>query len=731
MPLTSFHHLVLAGGGHSHALVLLDWCMHPQRRPAGLITLVNRQSSTLYSGMIPGLIAGHYKRSDVAIDLRRLCDRAGVALVIAEITGVDVKQQQLQLRNRPALSFSQLSINVGGDTRPGPLLAIKPLEPALDTLNNGHDPSSTPFQLLGSGLAAMEVALALRQRWPKRRLQLLHRPETAPSQLLSSLNQVTIEALPNTALNPSGPGLRCTGSQAPEWLHSSGLPCCPESGRVRTHTSLQVLGHPAIFAAGDCAVVADKPRPPSGVWAVRAAATLAHNLRAWSQGDPLRHWRPQRRVLQLLGGVHPEGYPHAWALWGGMQIGPHPWIWRWKQRIDRQFMARFDQAPAMSSGPMDCRGCAAKLPAAPLEAALEAAGLKALGSSPEDAASLGNDWLQSVDGFPALISDPWLNGRLTALHASSDLWACGSSVDSAMAVITLPKTASALQQELLSQTLSGLRSAFEPQGARLIGGHTLEARAEAPTPLSLGLQVSLTVNGKRPAHPWTKGGLQPGDHLLLSRPLGTGVLFAAAMAGAAQPEDLDHALAQMGTSQHPIVEQLQELINLEAKTKAKAQPSCTDVTGFGLLGHLGEMLQASSQSLQVVLDGSAIPALPGALKLLKEKYASSLAPANRRAWSLLDPSQDHPAKVSLARAGRGVDPEDQQAMLELLVDPQTCGPLLLSCSGAMADALLQANNTPWHRIGVVSASRADAADASAAIPLQALGPAANPGPTDP
>ena len=500
----------------------------------------------------------------------------------------------------------------------------------------------------------MEVALALRQRWPKRRLQLLHQPETVPSQLLSSLSQVNIEALPNTALNPSGPGLRCTGSQAPEWLSSSGLPCCQESGRVRTHSSLQVLGHPAIFAAGDCAVVNDQPRPPSGVWAVRAAATLAHNLRALSQGDPLRQWRPQRLALQLLGGVHPEGYPQAWALWGGIQIGPHPWIWRWKQRIDRQFMTRFDQAPAMGTGPMDCRGCAAKLPAAPLEAALEAAGLKSLGSSPEDAASLGNDWLQSVDGFPALISDPWLNGRLTALHASSDLWACGASVDSAMAVITLPKTAAALQQELLSQTLSGLRSAFEPQGARLIGGHTLEARAEAPTPMSLGLQVSLSVNGKRPAHPWKKGGLRAGDQLLLSRPLGTGVLFAAAMAAAAEPEDLDHALAQMGTSQHPIVEQLQELISLEAE----ALPSCTDVTGFGLLGHLGEMLQTSSPSLQVVLDGSAIPALPGALKLLKAHHASSLAPANRRAWSLLDPSQDQPTKVILACADSGFDPED-------------------------------------------------------------------------
>ena len=266
-----------------------------------------------------------------------------------------------------------------------------------------------------------------------------------------------------------------------------------------------------------------------------------------------------------------------------------------------------------------------------------------------------------------------------------------------MAVITLPKTAAALQQELLSQPLSGLRSAFEPQGARLIGGHTLEARAEAPTPMSLGLQVSLSVNGKRPAHPWKKGGLRAGDQLLLSRPLGTGVLFAAAMAAAAEPEDLDHALAQMGTSQHPIVEQLQELISLEAE----ALPSCTDVTGFGLLGHLGEMLQTSSPSLQVVLDGSAIPALPGALKLLKAHHASSLAPANRRAWSLLDPSQDQPTKVILACADSGFDPEDHQALLELLVDPQTCGPLLLGCSSAMADALLQADYTQWHRIGVV------------------------------
>jgi len=700
---------VLAGGGHSHALLLRTWAMHPKRRPKGLITLVSRHSTTLYSGMVPGLVAGLYRRQDLEINLRRLADQAGVAFLIAEITGLDRQRQVLLLAGRPPLNYDELSLNLGcitpvpnGNVGDQDGMAIKPLEPAISAVDQiDTDHSDDPVQLIGSGLAAIELAMALRHRWPTRKVQLQIKPGRLSPAFQKALAiagvdvHQTIESSA-AAKSPARLRLHCTGSRAPAWLAESGLEV-DARGRVRTAPTLQALDNTDIFASGDCAVIDQDPRPASGVWAVRAAAPLTHNLEALCSNKPLKSWRPQRHALQLVGGFDSREEPTAWGLWGGIQIGPHPWIWRWKQRIDRQFMARFDQAPAMGSGPMDCRGCAAKLPAAPLEAALEAAGLKSLGSSPEDAASLGNDWLQSVDGFPALISDPWLNGRLTALHASSDLWACGASVDSAMAVITLPKTATALQQELLSQTLSGLRSAFESQGARLIGGHTLEARAEAPTPMSLGLQVSLSVNGKRPAHPWKKGGLRAGDQLLLSRPLGTGVLFAAAMAGAAEPEDLDHALAQMGTSQHPLVEQLQELISLEAE----ALPSCTDVTGFGLLGHLGEMLQTSSQSLQVVLDGSAVPALPGALKLLKAQYASSLAPANRRAWSLLDPSQDQPAKVILARSVSGFDPEDHQALLELLVDPQTCGPLLLGCSEAMADALLQADYTQWHRIGVV------------------------------
>ena len=166
--------LLLAGGGHSHALLLKRWAMRPKQRPKGLITLVNRSSTTLYSGMVPGLIAGLYTRDQVAIDLRRLAEEAGVAFVQAEIQGLDLTSQTLQLESRLPLPFNQLSLDVGAISRPiaadqslsaGSLVPIKPLEPALAFLESQDGNSSDPFHVVGSGLAGVEVALALRQRW--------------------------------------------------------------------------------------------------------------------------------------------------------------------------------------------------------------------------------------------------------------------------------------------------------------------------------------------------------------------------------------------------------------------------------------------------------------------------------------------------------------------------------------------------------------------------------------
>ncbi len=699
--------LLLAGGGHSHALMLRQWAMAPSRRPAGtLITLVNRASTALYSGMVPGLVAGHYRRSECAIDLRRLCGLAGVSFIQAEITGLDLGRRQLELAGRAPLRFDILSLDVGavsgavvppvrtnGAAFDNPAagigeLAVKPLEPFLDW-SEALEPGRS-VRIRGGGAAAVEVALALRRRGVAARLLLrgdeLHFESAAARRAVERLLAEAAIPLerqgPGQEVVPAEADLACTGSRAPAWLAASGLPVQAASGRVLTERTLAVIGHPQVFASGDCGLIDAAPRPASGVWAVRAAPVLASNLQRQLEqpGASLQSWRPQAWAMQLLGvgaafgACEPQDF-RALALWGPFVLGPYRWLWRWKQWIDRRFMARFTSLaaarevnPDSLAGAMACRGCGAKLAARPLAGAL--ARLDPHGQAPpaEDAPVLavaadGELLLQSLDGFPALLDDPWLNARLTTLHACSDLWASGASVQSVQALVTVPQAAEALQEELLLQTLAGVRSVLEPLGAALIGGHTLEGRDGA------ALALALTVNGRVPAaRHWPKGPLLPGDVLLLSRPLGSGVLFAAAMAGAAQPQWIDAALAVMQVSQA-------ELVPLLAAHGVRV---CTDVTGFGLLGHLGEMLAAAPE-VRVALDAEAIPALPGALELLEWGYASSLAPANASALALLK------GAVRCSRGGPLA-----AAREALMLDPQTCGPLLAALPAQRAPAALAA-----------------------------------------
>jgi selenide,water dikinase len=706
--------LLLAGGGHSHALLLRMWAMRPRMRPAATaITLVSRAGSSLYSGMVPGLVAGLYDRRACAIDLRLLCSRVGVTFIQAEIDGLDPVERRLRLVERPPLAYELLSLNVGAITVAprsggGSAMAVKPLEPFLRWCDQ-QQPGSR-LRIRGGGAAAVELALALQARGL--RCELLLR--SSHLQLGSSAAERAAERLlahagvrvQRRVSDEAEADLLCTGSHAPAWLAEAGLPVDAVTGRVLTGTDLRVEGWPDLLASGDCALIRTAPRPPSGVWAVRAAPLLAHNLQQLldHSHQTLRRWRPQRRVLQLLAdgsrtgaaraGMGAGGKPSALALWGPLALGPHPWIWLLKDRIDRGFLRRLGQQPdanlaadtARAQPAMACRGCAAKLAAAPLEAAL--ARLDPSGQAPaaQDAVALlpagdGPLLLQSIDGFPALVDDPWLNGRLTALHACSDLWASAAGVESAQALVTLPQVAATLQEELLFQCLAGVRSVLDPLGARLIGGHTLEGRDGA------GLSLALCVQGRVAAgrRAWGKGPLRPGDALLLSRPLGSGVLLAAAMAGAADPLWLDELLKTLQQSQAPLVGLL----------AAQGCHACTDITGFGVLGHLGEML-AASPGVRLNLDPQAIPAWPGALELLRRGYASTLAPSNARSLALLEGpiclrsgSEGAPAPGS--KSGADATSEAlSDARLALLLDPQTCGPLLAVMPADQAWATVEA-----------------------------------------
>lgn len=699
--------LVLLGGGHSHVTVLKRFGMKPL--PGLRLTLVARDIHTPYSGMLPGYIAGHYDYDDCHIDLARLARFADATLIHAEAEGLDPERRLLHLPKRPPLRYDLLSINTG--SRPPILdvpgaaehtLPVKPIDRFLERWDRLivrfiEHPGRFRLLVAGAGAGGVELLLAVRHRLRREAREHGQNPDRLDCRLVSAtprilpghndrvrtifervlaergvaveqghaVTRVTADAvaLDDGRVLPADVVLWVTGASAPPWLRDSGL-ATGEHGFVQVDATLRSLSHPEVFAAGDVAEVIDHPRPKSGVFAVRQGPPLAANLRRAARGLAPRRFRPQRRFLGLIS----TGDPYAvasrgrWALEG-------IWLWRWKDRIDRSFMEHFNRLPDMAppvpepapgladaqtlaqlrAHPMRCGGCGAKLGSDLLARVLARLDMPAREDIPvgvsgaDDAAVLrlpaDRLLVQSVDHFRAFVDDPWLFGRIAVNHALGDLFAMGATPHSALAIATLPQAGEALREEQLFQLMSGALSLLNEHDTALIGGHSGEG-AE--------LAFGLAVNGlAEPDRLLTKSGLRPNDMLILTRPLGTGVLLAAAMRGKARGHWLEAAYDNMQQSGMAAAEVL----------RTHGARACTDVTGFGLLGHLLEMLRASSVSARI--DLAALPALEGALELFDQGVASSLAPDNLR----------------LRRALIGID-HGAHPCYPLLFDPQTAGGLL-------------------------------------------------------
>ena len=260
--------------------------------------------------------------------------------------------------------------------------------------------------------------------------------------------------------------------------------------------------------------------------------------------------------------------------------------------------------------------------------------------------------VQSVDAFRSMIDDPWLFGRITANHCLSDLYAMGAEPCSALAIVTIPHGLESKMETLLEDLLSGAVKVLNEGGAALVGGHTSEG-AE----VQLGLSVSGSIDPDRILR---KGGLRPGDRLMLTKPIGTGTLLAADMRGKAKARWVDGAIRTMLHSNRDAAEAV----------RASGGRSCTDVTGFGLLGHLVEMTKASGVDVCVALD--AVPILDGAEETAARGLLSSLQPQN----------------VRLRRAVANVETAGADPRYPLLFDPQTAGGLLAGIPEARVEACI-------------------------------------------
>lgn len=703
--------LVLIGGGHAHALVLRMWGMDPL--PGTRVTVINPDPVAPYTGMLPGLIAGHYRRDALMIDLVRLARFTGARVILERATGIDREARLIHLAGRPPLPYDLAAIDVGITSDlpslPGALehaVAAKPLGRYAEAWEAfvAAPPAKPRVVILGAGLGGVELALAsahrLRGRGAvvtlldqaaeflpalsgKARRVLRERLQAAGVVLRLGVRVVGIA--PDAVRLEGGEAvgsdftLTATGARPHGWLAETGLR--QEGGFLVTDATLRT-SDPLIFASGDCAGIEGDPRPKAGVFAVRAAKVLHANLRAALAGKPLQAFKPQGDYLKLISLGAQAAVAEKWALTAhGLR-----W-WRLKDRIDRAFMAKFEDYPAMAArtvpavateglaahlaGRPLCGGCGAKLGPGVLSQALGAVPqpvrAEVLSGPGDDAAVLAAGvgvQVLTTDHLRAFCHDPRLVARLTAIHALGDVWAMGAAPQVALAQVTLPPLGPALQARMLAEVMEEAGSVFRAAGADVVGGHSTEG-AE--------LTVGFTVTGLA-GRPIGKGGAQVGDALVLTKPLGSGTILAAEMALARVPglmlgEVWASCIAQMSVAQ-----------GSASAILAPVARAMTDVTGFGLAGHLLEMLEASGVAAQLRLED--VPVMVGAAELAEAGVGSSLQPANLAAvsWRMEAP---------------------QDVRVALLTDPQTCGGLLASVPAGEAQALVARLREAGHQAAVI------------------------------
>ncbi len=717
----TINHLVLVGGGHTNALLMKNWLMKPNLMPDVPITIISRDSCLVYSSMYPSVISRSIGLKQSLIDISYLASSAKISFIKAAVKDIQFNNQKIIFNNRPPLEYSKIILNCGSSTKVSkefselvkediactirPFLKSYQFIKSEDAFNTKNE---LPFVITGSGLGAIEIAFALRKRWKNRKLILACDPIKISRRFLRSLKQFNIQIKEDMNFDYKKV-LLCTGNSPHPWIKNNILKL-DKYGRIITNQYFRAKDFLNIYAVGDCASVGINKRKSSGILAVKSSRTLCKNIKNDFVKKDLKKWSPQKRGLQIVN-LFNNNQPMAFAIYGKLVLGPSRLFWVVKNILDTNFLQQFkilmkSKGNDSNISVMDCRGCAAKISQNVLNDSLINSKLKKFVDFPEDASEIYRSdkdiIFESLDGFPSLVSDPWLNAKITALHACSDLWACGAKLKSGQVLISIPKLDNAFQNYIFSQSLNGIRSIFDELGAEIIGGHTFESRNYSHKPYTLGVDLALSVQGvlKVGQSPWYKYGMKPGDVLLMSRPLGVGIFFAACMQNINVYESYDEIFKNLVTSQQKLVENIQ---SIQAKFEIQIVNAATDITGYGFLGHLNEMIQATNakrrkenlEDIKVVLNLNSFEAYPGVIDLINKGIKSSLFEENYKILESLRYESDGPIIDFVLE--NSINPEEGKTVKKLLCDPQTCGPLLISCNEKFEKYL----DNNWYKVGIV------------------------------
>jgi selenide, water dikinase len=364
--------LVLVGGGHAHIEVIRRWGHEPI--PGVSLTVIDPNPRPIYSGMVPGFVAGQYQRDDIELDLAGLCDKVGATYVSELVTSLDLNGQRVFARNRTSVRYDTASIDVGstvvGTDLPGVrefALASRPMSVLLsdfDTLlDKARNSASESFRVyvVGSGAGGIELAFCLDARLRETNLidyqvslvssqpQILS--ESAPAlrrRVEAEAHARGIRLIINSRVSDLRDGslllddgsafgfeaaLWVTGPAAHSLALDSGLPT-DDRGFIRIRPTLQLESHDNVFAVGDCASLEGMKK--AGVYAVRSGPLVDHNIRATLCGDALHRYTPQSDFLSLLNLGDGTAVGTKWGL--AFQGRTVMWL---KDRIDRSFMEKY------------------------------------------------------------------------------------------------------------------------------------------------------------------------------------------------------------------------------------------------------------------------------------------------------------------------------------------------------------------------------------------------------
>lgn len=647
--------LVLIGGGHAHALVLRKWGMSPL--PGARLTVINPAPTAPYTGMLPGHIAGHYSRDTLEIDLVRLSRFAGARLILSHATGINRAAKMIEVEGRGPIAYDAASIDIGITARMDiagfgeNAVGAKPLDiyaskwrAFLEAVRSGEQQPTVA--VVGGGVAGCELAMAmahaLRHIGVVPQVTVIEAgPEisgvgpSARAKLHHSMAELRVTFQPNAhieridagsvvlAQHPAIPAALVVGAAGAfphSWIAQTDLPL--HNGFITIDSDLRVQGDENLFAVGDCAHMPFAPRPKAGVFAVRAAPILYNNMRAALAGGSFKAFKPQRSYLKLisLGGKTAMAEKYGFAPAG-------PLLWRWKDRIDRAFMDQLENLPVMQPSTQPsyiakgaetaelplCGGCGAKVGGEALKRAIRTEqgneGTDIIAGPGDDAAILreagGGFQVLSTDHLRAFIEDPVQMTRIAAVHALGDIWAMGAAPQTALSTIILPRMSATLQERTLREINDAAQDVFGAAGATIVGGHTT---------MGAEMTIGFAVTGQRQDMPITVSGAQDGDALVLTRPIGSGVILAAHMAGSAPADVVAQVLGMMEQPQH-----------LAAQVLSGAH-AMTDTTGFGLAGHVQAICEASGVQAEIWRD--KVPLYHGARALSDVGVRSSLLQDN-------------------------------------------------------------------------------------------------------